>query len=112
MDFEYTLSETGDGDLVYIDPPYVTTHGMNGFLKYNERIFSWADQIRLRDCVGDALLRGATAIVSNASHQSITELYTPLQPIIYEIGRSSIIAADATRRCRVTELLIVLGSGR
>ncbi|MGR3179399.1 MAG: DNA adenine methylase [Candidatus Anammoxibacter sp.] len=47
QDFEKTLSLSGEGDFVFIDPPYTVNHNLNGFLKYNEKIFSWADQERL-----------------------------------------------------------------
>lgn len=46
-DFEGNLQAVAPGDLVFLDPPYVTQHNNNGFREYNERLFSWADQIRL-----------------------------------------------------------------
>ncbi len=108
VDFEESIANTGAGDLLYIDPPYVTTHNMNGFLKYNERIFSWADQIRLRNAVSDAVARGAFAIISNASHSSVRNLYQPLNPEIFEVDRHSVIAANAARRRNISELVIVV----
>jgi len=46
-DFGTTVKNAKEGDLVYFDPPYTVAHGNNGFVQYNERIFSWAGQIRL-----------------------------------------------------------------
>jgi DNA adenine methylase len=40
-DFEEALAETQAGDLVFLDPPYVTRHNDNGFVDYNETLFSW-----------------------------------------------------------------------
>jgi len=39
QDFEKTLAVAGEGDFVFIDPPYTVKHNLNGFLKYNEKIF-------------------------------------------------------------------------
>jgi DNA adenine methylase len=49
-DFEGVVSDAVEGDFVFLDPPYTVKHNMNGFIKYNEGLFSWNDQIRLRDC--------------------------------------------------------------
>jgi DNA adenine methylase len=46
-DFESTVTDAKAGDFIYFDPPYTVAHGNNGFIKYNARIFSWSDQIRL-----------------------------------------------------------------
>ena len=50
-DFADTLEEATQGDFVFVDPPYTVKHNNNGFIKYNEGLFSWADQVRLRDCI-------------------------------------------------------------
>jgi len=40
-DFELSLENIKEGDFVFLDPPYTVSHIKNGFLKYNENIFSW-----------------------------------------------------------------------
>lgn len=57
-DFEAALSAAGRGDVVYLDPPYTVAHGNNGFLKYNAKIFSWQDQLRLANVARDLSQRG------------------------------------------------------
>lgn len=74
-DFEKVVDTAGDSDLVYADPPYTINHEKNGFLKYNQHLFSWEDQKRLRASLDRARSRGAFVIVSNAGHQTLADLY-------------------------------------
>ena len=105
-DFEETLSCATKGDLVFLDPPYTTAHNTNGFVKYNQKIFSWDDQIRLRRCVEAARFRGAKILMTNANHQTILNLYADLgTPEI--ISRSSVISGTASARGQTTEALFV-----
>jgi DNA adenine methylase len=108
QDFETTLAAAQKGDFVYVDPPYTVNHNHNGFLKYNNHIFSWQDQIRLKESIVGALGRGAMVTVSNADHQSIHELYKDIcDP--YEIERASVIAGQSKHRRKTTEVLLRLG---
>lgn len=75
-DFQTTVADAKFGDLVYFDPPYTVSHGNNGFVQYNENIFSWKDQIKLANVADGLVHRGCTVIVSNAEHDLIQELYT------------------------------------
>ncbi|WP_170421312.1 DNA adenine methylase [Ruegeria arenilitoris] len=105
-DFEETLQDAGTGDLVFLDPPYTTAHNTNGFVKYNQKIFSWDDQIRLRNCVEAARCRGAKIVMTNANHQTIRELYSDLvTPKI--VSRSSVISGNKSSRGQTTEALFL-----
>ena len=46
-DFATTTDNVGPGDLVFLDPPYTVAHNHNGFVKYNDKLFLFADQRRL-----------------------------------------------------------------
>lgn len=105
-DFEESISEAGSGDFLFLDPPYTAKHNFNGFLKYNERIFSWADQIRLRDAIAGAIDRGAAVALTNADHESVRELYVGLASYI-SVARASVLAGVANRRGPTTEALFV-----
>ena len=108
QDFEKTIGMAGKGDVVYADPPYTVAHNDNGFLKYNDKIFSWADQIRLRDTLRAALQRGARVIVTNANHKSIRKLYRLFgNPDV--VLRHSVIAGAREKRAQTSELLISAG---
>jgi len=104
-DFGETMRMAGLGDLVYADPPYTVKHNGNGFLKYNQKLFSWEDQIRLRDEVIAAQTRGARVLVSNAAHHSVMELYSGVGEI-FLIERASIISGNRSGRKREKEIIV------
>lgn len=107
QDFANTLAMAGDGDFVFIDPPYTTAHNLNGFVKYNQKIFSWADQLRLREAAILAKERGATICITNAHHKSIQDLYRGAEEIVV-LDRRSVISSSAHGRKSTAELLIRL----
>ena len=104
-DFETTIDKATAGDFVFIDPPYSVKHNLNGFLKYNETIFSWKDQIRLRKSVAKAINRGASVLLFNADHCSIRDLYKGIGKMI-TLDRASVIAGKLGARGTFSELAI------
>lgn len=105
-DFEAVVAEADDGDLVFVDPPYTTAHNCNGFLKYNQTIFTWDDQKRLKSAISGAKARGARVVLTNADHESIRNLYEGLgTPQV--VSRRSVIAGSASSRRVTTEALFV-----
>ncbi|WP_251878434.1 Dam family site-specific DNA-(adenine-N6)-methyltransferase [Achromobacter sp. Marseille-Q4954] len=105
QDFEISIDMAQDGDLVFADPPYTVKHNNNGFVKYNESIFSWQDQIRLKDCLLRAARRGATIILTNAAHDSIRDLYAHGFKIKV-LERASVLSGSSASRGRFQELFI------
>lgn len=106
QDFEPALHDAHEGDLVYLDPPYTVAHGNNGFIKYNAKIFSWGDQLRLAAVARRLAGRGCTVLVSNADHSSIRELYQGFET--ERLERNSVIAASGDFRSVVTECLFYM----
>ena len=104
-DFERTIDKSKSGDFIFVDPPYTVKHNMNGFVKYNENIFTWDDQIRLKNTIERASLRGVKFLLTNAYHESIRELYHGLGEFL-EVERASVISGKATARGRYSELII------
>lgn len=94
-DFEETVNLAGDRDLIYCDPAYTTEHYNGSFLRYNEKIFSWEDQVRLLSSIRRAVDRGASAVISNAAHESIRRLYHPLIPLVVT-RRSNLIGKSGS----------------
>ena len=105
-DFEQTIGLAGEGDLVFVDPPYTVMHNKNGFIKYNEKIFSWEDQVRLKSSVEEASSRGAKVLVTNANHESVRELYGDGGFLISEKSRASVISGKSGGRGRSSEIII------
>jgi DNA adenine methylase len=98
LDFEDVLRKAKKNDLIYCDPPYTVAHNLNGFQRYNEKIFSWQDQVRLSEECFKAANRGVKLIVSNAAHDSLKELYSTIKPII--VNRYSGLSRKTNcRRC-------------
>ncbi|WP_179095081.1 DNA adenine methylase, partial [Burkholderia pseudomallei] len=98
-DFESLVERADSGDFVFCDPPYTVRHNHNGFRKYNEVIFSWADQERLASSLLRAARRGVKVLCTNANHQSVRDLYS--EPVFDQIAvsrYSSISASNSSRR--------------
>ncbi|MEL4377663.1 Dam family site-specific DNA-(adenine-N6)-methyltransferase [Brucella cytisi] len=103
-DFETVVGEATEGDLLFIDPPYTTAHNFNGFVKYNQKIFTWEDQKRLMMSVRGAIQRGARVVLTNADHASIHKLYAELgTPTV--VSRPSVISGTNGSRRATTEAL-------
>jgi len=112
-DFETVTDKAVAGDIVYFDPPYTVAHGNNGFVKYNAKIFSWDDQIRLSNIAERLSKRGCFVFISNADHPSIRDLYKTFD--LKVVARQSKIAAATEYRKAITECLFfnaeVIGAG-
>ncbi|MCX5748881.1 MAG: Dam family site-specific DNA-(adenine-N6)-methyltransferase [Candidatus Saganbacteria bacterium] len=104
-DFEAVIDRAGKDDFIFVDPPYTVCHNNNGFLKYNERIFSWADQLRLKGSLFRARKRGAKILLLNANHFEIAKMYNDFGNL--EVAtRSSILSGKPEYRKKIDELII------
>ena len=106
-DFEETIDEAEKGDFVFIDPPYTVAHNNNGFVKYNQTLFSWDDQVRLKIALQRASKRGAEIVITNANHASVSDLYEGLGTH-NSLSRRSVISGNNKGRNTTTELVITI----
>ncbi|RAU84059.1 DNA adenine methylase [Pontibacter arcticus] len=106
-DFEVLINKAQRDDLLFVDPPYTVRHNLNGFVKYNETLFSWEDQERLARSLIRARNRGAKIVATNANHESIRELYQNHGFYLQTVSRYSSIAAAAANRKQFEELVIL-----
>lgn len=105
-DFSIAIDKAEKGDLVFADPPYTVRHNNNGFLNYNEKIFSWSDQIRLADCLARAMARGAYVVSTNANHYSVRDLYEDRGFKCRTTSRFSAISGTGKDRGQYEELIV------
>jgi len=107
-DFASVLHRCGDGDFVYVDPPYVPLTKTAKFTTYTAGGFGDAEQQRLLQSITAAVERGAKVILSNHDTPHYRELLADLrpQPIIETFGVRRTINSRADRRGPVNELLV------
>jgi DNA adenine methylase len=102
-DFEAAVEDAAAGDFAFFDPPYVTRHNNNGFVDYNQRLFSWDDQLRLAERVRLLRERGVHVVIANAMHSEVKALYKGFG--VRPIARFSTLASDSRFRGPVEEAL-------
>ncbi len=103
-DFKSITYDALPGDFVYFDPPYITGHQNNGFLKYNSKLFSWSDQEQLSKYAIQLSNKGVYVLVSNADHPAVIELYKGLK--YYTVSRRSLIGGQVASRGVINEALL------
>jgi DNA adenine methylase len=105
-DFSILLSQAGEGDFVYCDPPYEPLTPTSSFNSYTGAGFSRADQVRLKNECSAAVERGAVVAVSNSSAQFIRELYS--ESTLQTVRARRAINSNPTKRGAIEELLILM----
>lgn len=103
-DFGIFEQEIQTGDLVFLDPPYTVSHNQNGFIKYNQHLFSLDDQYRLKGFVDQIKEQGAYYILTNAAHDTIREIFDD-GDTMYTCNRNSLIGGRKARRGHVDEFV-------
>lgn len=101
-DFGNYENEIQAGDLVFLDPPYTISHNQNGFIKYNQHLFSLDDQYRLKRFIDRIKEQGAYYILTNAAHATIREIFDD-GDAMYTLNRHSTIGGNQAQRGHVDE---------
>lgn len=105
-DFEDIINKAQENDLIFADPPYAAQNNPNGFIKYNDRLFTWKDQERLYNSLLNAKKRGAKVVITNVKCDEVYRMYEAGGFSVKEIERKSSIAGKSSKRGTVKELLI------
>lgn len=104
QDFAQAIRCAHKGDAVYADPPYTGKGENNGFLRYNEKLFSWSDQERLaREC-RSARRRGAFVAVSGLQHDELLSLYDGWW--VLKLSRHSTVGRERSSRHEISEVVM------
>jgi len=103
-DFSKTIENVKEGDLVFLDPPYTITHNLNGFIQYNQKIFSLEDQYKLAEMIQEIKRKGAFYILTNAAHKKVKEIFDDTDTLL-EISRASVIGGKGAKRGKYSEYL-------
>ena len=105
-DFDKIISYAGTGDLIFADPPYTISGNQNSFIKYNEHLFSWDDQVRLHTALSDAKARGVTILATNSGVDQLKCLYKQSGFYVKTLERHSLISGNPKKRRKQEEMLI------
>ena len=105
-DFAETLETAGEGDFVYLDPPYLPTGGEAKFTSYTRAGFGLADHERLRDLALALKRRGCRIVLHNSDVELARKLYDHSEFTVTATSRSGSISAKTTKRGRVGEILV------
>jgi DNA adenine methylase len=103
-DFENILDDIRKNDLVFLDPPYTVAHGNNGFIKYNQKIFAWEDQVRLADFIEKLKSKNAFYIMTNAAHANIDNLFQNIGKK-QKLKRFSLVGGKGASRVEINEYI-------
>ncbi len=103
-DYRETLKTAGEGDFVYLDPPYAPVSETSRFTEYVSGGFSEEDQIKLAEVFRDLDRRGCYVMLSNSDTPLVKELYRDYLIEVVEANR--FINRVANRRRGYRELII------
>lgn len=94
-----------EGDVVYMDPPYIPLSDTANFTNYSTDGFSHQEQIKVAEIAEELSKRGVKVIISNHDVPVARELYK--NATIYSIQVSRTIAAKGGSRKKASEIIAV-----
>ena len=105
-DFEESISIARKDDLIFADPPYASSKATDNFIKYNDQLFTWVDQMRLCKCLTEARNRGSIIVLTDVVCDDVKQMYEAEGFWVKKITRFSAISGKKEKRGIVEEFLI------
>lgn len=103
-DFDKIKTRIQKGDLIFLDPPYTVTHNNNGFIKYNQKLFSLDDQYRLSELIDFIKGKKAFYILTNAAHKEVERIFEKGDQKYFK-ERASLIGGSQAKRGHYSEII-------
>jgi len=103
-DFKLVKNNLKKGDLVFLDPPYTVSHYDNRFIKYNQKLFSLEDQVRLSKLIDFIKRKDAYYILTNAAHKTIKEIFDKGDRLLRK-KRANLVGGLYAERGKTTEYI-------
>jgi DNA adenine methylase len=105
-DYQEALELAGEGDFVYLDPPYKPTSITASFTSYTNGGFRDQNQIGLHETFKKLDGKGCKVMLSNSDTPFIRELYGDFKEYTNQVNAMRAINCKAKMRTGHTELLI------
>ena len=105
-DFSISIRLAQKDDFVFADPPYTSKTQDGCFIKYNDTLFSWNDQLRLHDELCSARNKGVIVVLTNKDNKEIENLYSSSGFFVTRLCRKCCTPAKKETTNTVTELFI------
>jgi DNA adenine methylase len=102
-DFSEAVKNAGEGDFVYLDPPYHSPNNMN-FTGYQAGGFNEGEQVRLYETYLQLTSKNVKCLLSNSDTDFIRDLYKDFN--IHTVKATRAINSDASKRGKVNEVLV------
>lgn len=101
-DYKVAVATAGEGDVVYLDPPYPPLNGTSFFTHYTKERFAAEDQVEVAATANRLRDQGCHVVVTNADTPQIRRLYSDWA--VAEISRPRFVTSS-NKKHRVTELI-------
>jgi DNA adenine methylase len=105
-DYRNALKEVKQGDLVYLDPPYIPLNLSSSFSRYAKDDFTIENQRELSAQISDLTERSVAVILSNSDTPETREIFGSSLHL-FQIDAARAISAKASSRGSVKEIIAV-----